>query len=75
MRTINLRCGDGLYRVLNDRENLEYPLILIFNNEEFNSMSKYEYQLCMFDHVHPTLAGYFHWLPYFEDVLEKIFSK
>lgn len=35
MRTINLRCGDGLYRVLNDRENLEYPLILIFNNEEF----------------------------------------
>ena len=35
MRTINLKCGDGLYKVLNDRENLEYPLILIFNNEEF----------------------------------------
>ena len=49
--------------------------IIDFYNNEFNSMSQYEYQLCMFDHVHPTLAGYFHWLPYFEDVLEKIFSK
>lgn len=49
--------------------------IIDFYNNEFNSMSQYEYQLCMFDHVHPTLAGYFHWLLYFEDVLEKIFSK
>ena len=35
MRTINLKCGDDFNKVLNDRENLEYPLILIFNNEEF----------------------------------------
>lgn len=38
-------------------------------------MSQYEYQLSMFDHVHPTLAGYSHWLPYFENALKEIFIK
>lgn len=50
-------------------------IIDIFNNEEFNSMSQYEYQLSMFDYVHPTLAGYSHWLPYFENALKEIFIK
>lgn len=57
------------------KEKRKIYIIDIFHNEEFNSMSQYEYQLCMFDHVHPTLAGYSHWLPYFENALEEIFIK
>lgn len=51
MRKIYLECGDGLYRVLNDRENLEYPLILIFNNEEFtvNNTEELEDQIERFE--------------------------
>lgn len=35
MITIDLICGEGLHKVLSDKENLEYPLKLIFNNKEF----------------------------------------
>ena len=35
MRTINLKCGDDFNQLLRIKEELDYSLKLIFNNEEF----------------------------------------
>ncbi len=69
---------DFLYKFKEDsgRANVENLYIAdIFRNGGFQQLSSFEFQLCMFDPIHPTQAGYFRWLPLFEEQLSRIFPK
>lgn len=58
-----------LYK-LSKSENFE--IVDIYNSEGFKTLSPYDKGLYMYDANHPTQAGYFHMLKYFEQVLQKI---
>ena len=47
----------------------------IFNEKSFTTLSSFDYGLYMYDHVHPTKAGYKVWLPFFEKKLFSIFGQ
>ena len=53
----------------------QFYVVDIFRDGGFQSLSPFEFQLCMFDSIHPTQAGYFRWLPLFEEKLLRIFPK
>ena len=54
------------------KEELGIGIIDLFNNKEFNNITKDERALYMADPVHPTKAGYLlWWLPVFEEEIIK----
>ena len=51
-------------------EDFDVTLIDLFNDEAFNNISNDDYELYMFDAIHPTKAGYLKWwTPFVEDAL------
>lgn len=51
-------------------------IIDMWNNEDFNRLSKEQYDLYMADSIHPTKAGYLEWwLPYMECEIEAYCQK
>ncbi len=53
----------------------EIHVVDIFRDGRFEMLSPSEFRLCMFDPVHPTLAGYLRWLPLFEVKILNLFPK
>ncbi|MCQ2798214.1 MAG: SGNH/GDSL hydrolase family protein [Bacilli bacterium] len=54
----------------NAREDCSVSVIDLFNDEEFNSISKEDYKKYMCDPIHPFKAGYqLWWTPEFEEAL------
>ena len=53
----------------------QFYVVDIFRDGGVQSLSPFEFQLCMFDSIHPTQAGYFRWLPLFEEKLLRIFPQ
>ena len=56
-------------------DNKGIRVVDIFRDGGFQSLSPFEFQLCMFDSVHPTLVGYIRWLPLFEEQFFRIFPR
>lgn len=63
---------DILYKVASEKN---FKIIDIYNSKEFNSLNPYDKGLYMYDHIHPTKAGYIQWLPEFEKQLYLVFGK
>ena len=66
---------DFLYKFKEDSTSRTFYIADIFRNGGFQQLSSFEFQLCMFDPIHPTQAGYFRWLPLFEEQLSRIFPQ
>ena len=61
----------NMVKVLNNIK--EINVINLFEDQEFNSISKEERNLYMADDIHPTKAGYLlWWTPYIEKYLNKL---
>ncbi len=62
----------------NELDNLNDNLYFLdlYNNKKFNNITKEEWDLYMFDNIHPTRAGYsVWWLPEFEKAIEDVLNK
>lgn len=53
----------------NLQEKWGIGIVDLWNNEEMNRVSKEDYELYMYDAVHPTQAGYLWWTPVIEEEL------
>jgi len=63
-------------RLLELQKKWEIGVIDLWNDANMNAVSEEDYQLYMFDPIHPTRAGYRDWwLPKFEAYLEDILTK
>lgn len=51
-----------------------FPVVDLFHEPALTSLSEFDYEFYMYDHIHPTKAGYKLWLPYFEKVLFSVFN-
>lgn len=56
-------------------EGIDVDFINLYSDKEFNNISKEDYELYMFDAIHPTKAGYLKWwTPFVEKTLLEKFS-
>ena len=54
---------------------MDVTFIDLFSDKDFNNISEQEYELYMFDAIHPTKAGYLKWwTPYIEHTLLEQFK-
>lgn len=69
------------YRAMVDRlkelqDKWEFGIIDLYSDKLFNSISKTDYNLYMYDEIHPTKAGYLNWwTPAIETYLYKYLSQ
>lgn len=61
-----------LYEISN---RMDFKVIDLYTNKEFNAISKKDYNLFMADPIHPTKAGYYYWwTPYIEKHIQEYLS-
>lgn len=73
LKLVNLTCE--LEEKYNSIESMDVTFIDLFSDKDFNNISEQEYELYMFDAIHPTKAGYLKWwTPYIEHTLLEQFK-
>ena len=63
---------DALHEI---SKKMDFEVIDLYNDIQFNDISKEDYQLYMADPIHPTAAGYNWWTPFIEARMIEFLSK
>ncbi|MCI9143254.1 MAG: SGNH/GDSL hydrolase family protein [Lachnospiraceae bacterium] len=65
----NIKYGKMVELLPDIQEKWGIGVVDLWNNEEMNAVSEEDYELYMYDGVHPTQAGYLWWTPVIEEEL------
>ena len=65
-----------VYRLKELQDKWQFGIIDLYDDTEFNSISQKDYELYMYDEIHPTKAGYLKWwTPAIETYLSGYFTQ